>query len=549
MTEDAHSFIRSAGVVSALTLLSRLLGVIRDVACASVFGAGMVWDAFSFAFRVPNLFRRLFGEGALSAAFIPIFSEYLEVQRREEAWRLAGRIGGALIMVLTAILLTGESLLGGALLLADLGPRWRLTLSLTAVLLPYMLLICLTALAGAALHSLKHFAAPAAAPVVLNLCWILAVVAAAPAVSEDPRVQIFVVAGAILAAGLLQLGLQAAALHRRGFRWRPAFQPLHGHVRRVARRMAPVALGLAALQLNVLLDGVIAISLAAPEGKRLFHAFGLALPYPMEIGANSVLYYANRVMQFPLGVFGIALATAIFPTLSRLAARDEREAFRRSVLRGLGAALFVALPAGAGLILLRYPVVRLLFERGAFTPRMTARTARVVAAYSVGVWAYCALHLLTRAFYSLGRPSTPAKVAGAMVVLNLALNLSLVWPLREVGLAAATAVCAALQVVLLIVLLHRRVPLAGLSALARNVGKTALATVGMSAVVWYVSQVLSAAGDAGLAWRFLRALVPAGVGVAVFAGFAALLRSPEPGRLWRALRPGAGGESGQPPSD
>jgi putative peptidoglycan lipid II flippase len=508
--------------------------VARDVACAAFFGAGLVWDAFSFAFRIPNLFRRLFGEGALSAAFVPIFSEYLETHEPEEAWRFAGRIGGALILVLSGILLVAEAGLLLLLGLRELSPRWHLALVLTAVMFPYMLFICLTAVAGAALNSLKHFAAPALAPVVLNVCWIATVIGVAPAVAGTARGQIFVVAAGIVVAGVLQLALQVATLTGKGFRWRLALEPFHPQVRRVVGRMAPVALGLAALQLNVLLDSVIAVGLAAPEGAETFTLAGFTVPYPMEIGANSVLYYGNRLMQFPLGVFGIALATAVFPTLSRHAARRDWSAFAGSVTRGLGAGLFVALPAGVGLILLRRPVIELLFQRGAFTAEMTARTARVLTAYAVAIWAYCALHLLTRAFYSLGRHGTAARVAASMVGVNLLLNLALVWPLREAGLAAATALSATIQAGVLLVLLHRIVPLTGLARLGGSLLRMLAATGCMAGAVLLVLWALPA-GD-GLAWRFVRALVPAAGGACAYLGVAAVLGSPELSMLLAAMR-------------
>ncbi|MCK4282703.1 MAG: murein biosynthesis integral membrane protein MurJ, partial [Candidatus Brocadiae bacterium] len=456
MTERPESFIRGAGVIAAFTFLSRILGLVRDCLCAAFFGVGIVWDAFSFAFRVPNLFRRLFGEGALSAAFVPAFTERLELREKEAAWRFAGRIGGALLLALFALLVVGEALVLGLLRWADPDPRWRLALGLTAVMLPYMVFICLTALAGAALNSLRHFAAPALAPVVLNVCWIASLVVAAWLVSSEATTRIFIVAVGILVAGAAQLALQMATLAAKGFRWRLSFGLLHPDVRRIAISMAPVALGLAALQINVLLDGVIAISLAAPEGKEAFTVLGASIPYPMEVGANSVLYYANRLMQLPLGVFGIALATAAFPTLSSQVVRRDWRGFSQSLTRGLGTVLFVAVPAGVGLILLRYPAVELLFQHGNFalTPGSTARTAAALCAYSTGIWAYCSLHVLTRAFYSLKRPATPAKVAACMVGLNLVLNLTLVWHLREAGLAAATAITATLQVAVLYWVLH-----------------------------------------------------------------------------------------------
>jgi putative peptidoglycan lipid II flippase len=334
---------------------------------------------------------------------------------------------------------------------------------------------------------------------------------------------------------VLQLLLQLAALHRRGFRWRLSAGLRHPEVRRVGAAMAPVALGLGVLQINVLLDGVLAISLSAPAGQSTFSLLGLTLPYPMQVGANSVLYYGNRLMQFPLGVFGIALATAAFPTLSRLVARRDWEGFSRSVVRGLGAGLFVALPASVGLILLSRPLTALVFERGEFTALMTARTADVIAAYSVGMWAYFSLHMLTRAFYSLGRQGTPAVVGGVMVAVNLVLNLALVWPLREAGLAAATSVSAMLQVVLLLLLLSRHVPLTGFGELARGTARTAGATACMAAAAWAVLAALGPAG--GLALKTARVLLPAAAGAAVYAGAAAALGSREMRAIWASLRP------------
>jgi len=545
MARRQDGFVRGAGVIAALTLVSRLLGLARDCACAAFFGVGMVWDAFSFAFRIPNLFRRLFGEGALSAAFVPAFTEHLELRSREEAWQLAARIAGALLLVLMALSIAGEALLLSLLQWARLSARWRLALGLTAVMLPYMVLICLTALAGAALNSMRHFAAPALAPVVLNVCWIVAVVLVAPLLSEDTTARIYVVAVGILAAGVLQLALQVATLRAKGFRVHLSFEPMHRQVRRIAAAAAPVALGLAALQLNVLLDGVIAISLAAPEGKAGFTLLGASLRYPMQVGANSVLYYGNRLMQLPLGVFGIALATAAFPTFSAQAARQDWERLSRSIMRALGFVVFIGLPAGVGLILVRYPAIELLFDRGAFAamPHSTERTAAVVLAYSTAIWAYCALHVLTRAFYGLKRPGTPAGIAAGMVGVNLVLNLALVWRFREAGLAAATAISATLQVLLLCRLLNRSVRLTGWKALGASVAKAAVATACMAAAC-QASMGLLPAASGDLVGSLLRLALPIAAGGITYLGVAALLRAKELTilvdqlRRRRARRPG-----------
>lgn len=516
---------RNVGVVSVLTLLSRILGVVRDSVCAAFFGAGVVWDAFSFAFRIPNLFRRLFGEGALSAAFIPVFTEYLEARRTEDAWRLAGKVAAALTLVLLALLLLGESFLLLLPRCAELSDRWRLALLLTAVVLPYMVLVCLTALAGAILNSLGHFAAPAFAPVILNICWIVAVLIFAPLVSTQAAEQVFVLAAAIVAAGVCQLLLQLAALKKKGFKWRPALDLKDPGLRRIAASMAPVVAGLAAFQLNVLLDGVIAISLAAPEGTASFQLFGAEVSYPMTLGANSVLYYGSRLMQFPLGVFGIALATVAFPALSAHAARKDWRSFSESLTDALGAVVFIGIPAGVGLMLLRQPAIDLVFVRGAFTHEMADRTARVLLAYSAGIWAYCAVHVLTRAFYSTGDALTPAKVAGGMVALNLGLNLTLIWFMREAGLAAATSISAACQVLLLCAILWRRVRLGRKRDLISTFCKTVLATLIMACAVAGTLRLMPPAPERDrIALKFIRLLAPLSAGLAAYFAASALLR-------------------------
>lgn len=521
----SHKLFKHFGVVAALTMVSRVLGVVRDMACAAFFGAGMVWDAFSFAFRVPNLFRRLFGEGALQAAFIPVFSEYLENKREGEIWRLASLVGVVLALTLLALLLLGEGFLLALPHLTELSDRWQLTLVLTAVLLPYMLFICLTALAGAALNSLKHFTAPALAPVVLNACWIAAVVVFAPMVSTKPAEQIFVVAVGILAAGVLQLALQVGTLFKKGFQWLPNLNLKHPGLRRIVMSMVPVALGLAAFQINVLLDGVIAITLAAPEGTETFTLFGATVPYPMEVGANSVLYYGNRLMQFPLGVFGIALATAVFPHLSSYAAKRDWDGFSDALTQGLGAVLFIGVPAGVGLILLRNPAIQLLFERGAFTREMTLRTAGVLTAYCTATWAYCAHQILIRAFYGLQDTRTPARVAAAMVAVNLTLNLTLIWPLAEAGLAAATACSGTCQAAVLYVLLHRRLHPSGQKRLLTVLWKTALATALMSFAVIGTLVALPAAPETDrVGLKILRLAVPLAAGLATYMAVAWLVK-------------------------
>jgi len=526
--QQTDGIMRGAGILAAFTFLSRVLGLVRDALSAALFGAGATWDAFSFAFRVPNMLRRLLGEGALSAAFIPMFAGRLEAGDREGAAALAGRIAGVLTVLLGVLIVAAEGIVLTLLVFANPNEQWRLALGLTAVLLPYMLPICLAALLAAVLNSLRHFTTPALAPVTLNLVWILAVGFVAPAVSSDPIVRIYIVAAGILLAGLLQLALQVGGLRAERFVFAPVLAPAHSDVRRLARAMGPVALGMAAVQLNLLLDGVIALSLAGPEDGAALRLFGAVLGYPMRVGANSVLYYGNRLMQLPLGVFGIAIATAAFPALSRHAAREDRAAFAASLRRSLGLVVFVAAPSGVGLIVLREPIIALVFRRGAFTAAMADRTAAVTLAYSTAVWAYCAVHVLSRAFYALGRAGTPAAVAAVAVLANLALNLTLVWPLAEAGLAAATAVSAVLQVAVLWWLLQRAGMTGDPRRLLGSIGKTLLATGIMAGACLAVLGRLPAAWSVGsLGLRCLRVVLPTAAGGSAFVAAAAVLRAEE----------------------
>jgi putative peptidoglycan lipid II flippase len=535
MSDHHERFVRHAGLIAGLTALSRLLGLARDAICASAFGAGAVWDAFVFAFRAPNLLRRLLGEGALTAAFVPELSREMETGSAEEAQAVAGRVAGAATAVLIGLVLLGEALVLGARSLSSPGSSWWLALTLTAVLLPYAVFICLTALAGAVLNVLGHFTAPAAAPLVLNVAWILAVAAVAPAITQDRQGQAFVLAGAVLLAGGVQLWSQLMALKANRFRCRLVFGPPGPDVARVARAMLPVALGLAAFQVNVLLDGAIAIWLAGPRGAPVFTLARLVARYPMEVGANSVLYYANRLVQLPLGVFGIALATAAFPLLSRQASRRDWPGFSASLSQALGFVVFIGLPASTGLFLIRSSLVELLFERGAFTSGMTVRTATALGCYSAGIWAYCALHVLTRALYALGRHSVPAIVAGVTVGVNLALNLILVWPFGEAGLAASTSLCAAVQAVFLAAFLNRLGLLAARSDIMLSTGKAMCSTVLMAVAVLLASRLVPAAGPT-LFVRAARVFVPTTAGVAAYLASATVLRAREVRVLASALR-------------
>ena len=527
----AHRIFRSAFVISCCTLLSRILGLARDMLCASFFGDKWVFDAFSVAFRVPNLFRRLFGEGATSAAFIPVFTEYLETRERDDVWRLISVSGTFLATVLAVIVVLGELLFAALHRWGHFGPRGLLTLELLGIMFPYVLFICLVALCMAVLNSLQHFFSPAFAPVVLNVCWIAGVLWLGPALGEASHEQVFGVAIAVLAAGMLQLATQLPALRARGVRFRLCFAFGHPGLKRVLALMGPVILGLAVMQINVLLDSLIAMGFSRPPDHHgPMQLLWWTVDYPLESGANSVLYYAERLVQFPLGVFGIAMAAAALPTFCRLATRDDREGLVDALNHTLRIILFIGIPTSVGLVVLRRPIIELLYERNAFTPHTTTRAAKVVLCYGFGVWAYCGLHMLVRAFHALQDTKTPVKVGASMVALNLCLNLTLIWPLQEAGLAMATALCSTLQLAILYAILTRRIGRGNLREVGLCLGRTVVASALMALACMACLRVLELPGRTTLD-ECLRVFVPMAVGGAVFAAVGRMLRSPELGDM------------------
>jgi putative peptidoglycan lipid II flippase len=480
---------RHVGTVSYWTLASRILGLVRDMLTARAFGVTSVMADFATAWTIPNLFRRLFGEGALTASFIPVFSEHLEMKGRGEAMRLWGAVTALLMLVLGGLLLLGEAAVLGALAL--LGPKASSAtlLLLTAVMLPYSFLICLVALKGAVLQTLRHFTVPALTPVVLNLCWIAALVWIVPRMAGGVERQVFVVALTVVVAGALQLLLQFPALRRAGASLRLVFDLHHDGVKRIIRLMLPMMLGLAVFQLNVLIDRGIAWGFALrPNGPPSLDVFGRLVPMPMKEGAAAVLFYADRLFEFPIGVFGLAVATVVYPALSAHAARGALAEMLGDLRKALRTVLFIGLPASAGMMILRWRIVDLFYNYREFAaqPESLSRTALVLLFYSAAIWTYCADQVLVRGFYALKDSRTPVRVSVATVGLNLVLNLTFIWFLAEAGLALSTALCALVHLGALALILRRRVGRLGGREIARSVGRSLIATAAMSAAVLLV---------------------------------------------------------------
>ncbi|UCG60209.1 MAG: murein biosynthesis integral membrane protein MurJ [Phycisphaerales bacterium] len=461
--------IRGFRQIAFLTTLSRVLGMVRDMTFAHFFGAGWLMTAWTMGFKIPNLARRLFGEGAASASLIPVYSEQLH-SRPERAAILANTTITVVFTILAAIVLFGEGLIWAYYYFFETRVGPRLGLALCSVMLPYMMFVCTVAILAGILNVHKRFATPAAAPILLNVFVIGSLVFAGWVLKMEARQQVFLVAVAVLVAGLAQIAIQIPSLRASGVSIKPAWDIHSEAFRKVVVLMGPMILGLTVTQLNTLADDIIALSFMNEQGE------------PLGYGAPSYLYYAQRLYQFPLGVLGISLATAIFPVMSADSARRDYGALTKTIARGIRAGVFVALPATAGIFLVAKPLVSAIFEHGEFRIEDTPVVAWTLSFYAAGLCGYFAQQVTTRAFYSMQNSRTPARSAVIAVFANVVLNLILIWFLGTGGLAAATAVCSYLQVVILVGALRRRLGGAVLDGVARTLGKTFVATVLMSLV-------------------------------------------------------------------
>lgn len=467
--ERSGGFVAHAMVVGAMTFISRLLGLARDAVLAACFGMTAVTDAFWVAFIIPNLFRRLFGEGAMTAAFVPTYTELLK-KDPVVARRLTWLCVSVLLVLLGLIVLVGELVLATALELKPWSTDTRLAIHLTQVMLPYMPMICVAALVGGVLQVHGRFGPPAFAPVLLNVVMIAVtlLVTVGGSSQADPRRAITIVAWAVVASGLLQMLWQFWGTVRHEsptFQAAGAWAPLKS----IMWVMLPMVFALAVFQLNTLADSLVAWSLSPKEGgPEKLRLLGWELAYPIAPGAVTAMGFAQRIYQFPLGVFGIALATAIFPAFAKAAPHRNQPAspenpdgqpdlFREILQHGLRLTVFVGLPASVGLILIRLPLSRVIFERHQFGIDDSARVATILAGYASGIWAYSMTHVLTRAFHAVKDSRTPLRASMAMLVLNVSLNLSLVWWVGVAALAWATAIGAVGQSLMLLRMVRRYV--------------------------------------------------------------------------------------------
>jgi putative peptidoglycan lipid II flippase len=490
--------IRSAWISSLLTLASRILGLARDKGLVLVFGpAAGVLDAFLLAFTIPNLFRRLFGEGALSAAFIPVYLKTRDDSGREEADRFASALVTSLAAFLGAIVLAGMLACFGAAAIWPGGDH-ALALRLTGAMLPFLALVCLAAVCAGLLQAERRFALPAAMPILLNVAFLAATTWVWWTRPFGERAGgIYWLAAGVVAAGAVQLLLQWIALRARGVGLKPLWAPSHPGLGRVLAAMGPTAAGLALFQINVLVDRLIAYLLVADDG------------------ALTHLYLGNRLMQLPLGLFGVAMATVAFPELvSHLAKKEWKDLFGRlqTATRFL---LFILLPAAAGMAAVSEPVVRMIFQEPdlVFDDADVYRTSVVLALYAPGLFFIAWQQLVSRAFYAQGDYRTPVRITAWMVGANLALNLVLVHApdlyakyahgtdarLNEGGLALSTSICAIVQALWLWRILRARLrPQApahwddAFAGMGAAIGRIAAAAAGTGLMAFWIARSIPA---------------------------------------------------------
>lgn len=469
-TTASRGLLRSSAVTSAGTLLSRVLGLVREFIFAALFGDGAAADAFFMAWRIPNFLRRLFAEGAFSQAFVPVLAEYRQKRSPEEVKLLVDRICGTLGLVLVVITVLGVA--AAELISMAFAPgyldqpaKFALLVEMLRITFPYLMLISLTGLAGAILNSYGNFAVPALTPVFLNLALIGAAIFLSPFFAEPT----LALAWGVLLAGLIQLMFQLPFLHHLKMVPRPRLKPEHDGVTKVMTLMLPVMFSVSVGQINLLLDQVLASII---DGD----------------GSVSWLYYADRLLEVPLGGFAIAVATVVLPTLSRIHSKGDEAEFSATLEWGLRCILAIGVPACVALIVLAHPLVITLYQRGAFGPESVAPVAQALQAFSTGLVAFMVIKILASAYFSRQDTRTPVRYGVIAMVSNMVLNLLFILPLAHVGIALATGLAAIINAGLLLRGLLRRKALVFGSAWWMYVAKVLAASAVMLVVLLVIRQ-------------------------------------------------------------
>jgi len=541
MSKQHHQMARSAGIFTGATLLSRILGYFRDTMVAAFFGAGPAADAFYTAFRISNLFRRLLGEGALSASFVPVFSEYTQKHTKEETQRFLNTMFTTLLVVLSTITVLGVVFAPQLTRLIARGfdpgsERFALTVTLTRYMFPFMLFICLAALITGVLNAFHSFFLPALAPACLSLAEMLYIgfLWIAHIKGQNAIVGLAI---SVTVGGFSQFFVHVPALLERDYTLGLVWNPSHEGVRRVGRLILPATLGVAADQINAFVDTMMATFLS--------------------VGSVTALYYSNRVMQLPLALFGIALSQVALPTMSASVARGATQEVKDTLNFALRLTLFMILPATTGLILLGHPIVQVLFQYGKFSNEASWLTTWALAAFSLGLFAYAAVKILAAAFYAFQTTRVPVTVAASCVALNATLNLTTLYARKKLslmhpewadilngrigvaGLAMATSIASWVNATILFILLRKRLGVLGGSRILRTILKSLVGCAAMGLFAWGVMHLNLSAHPFAAAHERLARIIELALAITGGAGIyllsAKLLRMEEWDPFWAQM--------------
>lgn len=510
-----RSIIRSAGIIGVATFVSRVLGFIRDVVIARLFGVYLYAQAFVVAFKIPNLLRDLVGEGAANAAFVPVFSEYRIKYDEKEFWRLANVVLNLMLVLLTSLTLAG--ILAAPFLVRLIAPgfmaepqKLAATVQLTRIIFPYILLISLAAYAVGLLNTLEHFSVPAFAPCLLNVSVIIFALIFGENVTG--------LACGVLVGGLLQLAVQVPVLYKKGFRIRGFLRDFkHPGAKLISKLMLPRVFSTSVYQLNNFVDSI----------------FG-SLNFIVGEGGVAVLYFAYRLIQFPLGVFSNALSQAILPAFSAQALEADLENLKRTLSFGLRATFFVMLPASAGLMVLSGPIINGLFGGGRFDSYSAQATSVVLFFYSIGLTAYASTKIMQSCFFALKDTVTPAKVSVLTLALNIVFNAILMFPLKMSGLALATSLSSWLTSLTLFLILLRRLRPFAIGGLVSSFMRIFAASLCMAWVCLLAGR-LRLFPEASMFLRLVNLAATIFIAAASYIAFCFLFRLSEIREIWRLI--------------
>lgn len=500
--------VRAAGIVGAATMVSRVFGLARDMVIAAFFGASWMTDAFWVAFRIPNMLRRLLGEGSLTVSFVPVFTEYLEKKTKEQALELAYNAITLLSIILAVISVLGIIL--SPLIVGLIAPgfisepkQFALAVFLNRLMFPYIFFIALVALCMGILNSFRHFTAPALSPVLLNIAMIGAAFFLRPFFAEP----ITSLAIGVLIGGVLQLAMQWPFLRKFGVKLKFRFNPKHPGIKQIGVLMIPAILGAGVSTINVFVGTILASLLPG--------------------GSVTYLFYADRIMELPLGIFAIAIGTATLPSFSKHVAAGNMDELKSGISFSLRLMLFLTIPAMAALMALNLPIISVLFQRGAFDVTSAVYTGQALFCYALGLWAFSVLRVFVSSFYSLQDSKWPMKAAVIALIVNVVASLILMYPLKHNGIALASSIAATVNVLVLTIVLKRKIGKFLDRAFYYSVFKIILSSVLMLFAIGVMEYVIPWNTHAGFKARLLYLSVAVTAGAATFFISAYLLKSPE----------------------